>query len=55
MVLEGELLDGEKELISLAGVVARGQVKDDGDVAPDVLDNNSLRMKVDDGGGLVEQ
>lgn len=38
-----------------AGVFARGQVEDDGDMALDVLDNNSLCMKVDDGDGLVEQ
>ena len=36
MVLEGELADGEEELISPASVVA-GDVEDNGDEAPDVL------------------
>ena len=54
VVAEGELADDEEELILPARIVA-GDVEDDGDQAPDVLDRHSLRVKVDDGFGFVEQ
>lgn len=44
VILEGELPNGEKKLISPADVAAGGEVEDDGDEAPDVLDSNSLRV-----------
>ena len=54
VVPEGELADDEKKLIPLASVVA-GDVKDDGDQTPDVLDRHSLLVEVHDGGGLVKE
>ena len=54
VVAEGELADGEEELIPPASVVA-GDVEGDGDQTPNVLDRHRLRVKVDDGRGFVEQ
>ena len=54
VVAEGELADDEEELILPARIVA-GDVEDDGDQAPDVLDRHRLHVKVDDGRGFVEQ
>ena len=53
VVPEGELADDEKKLIPPASVVA-GDVEDDGDQAPDVLDCHRQRLKVHDGRSFVE-
>lgn len=53
--VEGELLNGERELLAPAGVVGGGNVKDDRDEAANVPDRNSLGVQGQDGGGLVEQ
>ena len=55
VLLKGELPNGEEELVALAGVVAGGDVEDDGDQTPDVLDSHSLHVEVHEGGGLVKQ
>jgi len=49
-----ELADDEKKLIPPVSVVA-GDVEDDGDQAPDVLDRHSLRVEVHDGSSLVNK
>ena len=55
VLLKGELPNGEEELVAPAGVVAGGDVEDDGDQTPDVLDSHSLHVEVREGGGLVKQ
>ena len=54
MVAERKLADDEEELVLPASIVA-GDIKDDRDQAPDVLDRHRLRVKVHDGRSLVEQ
>ena len=55
MVLQGELAEDEQELLTPHGVVAGGDVEDDGDEAPDVLNRNSLGVQVQNGGRFVKQ
>ena len=38
----------------LPACIVAGDVEDDGDQVPDVLDRHSMRVKVDDGRGFVE-
>jgi len=54
VVAKRELADDEEELVPPASVAA-GDVEDDGDQTPDVLDCHRLRAKIDDGRGFVEQ
>ena len=54
MIPKRELADDEKKLIPPVSVVA-GDVEDDGDQGPDVLDRHRLRVKVDDGRSFVKQ
>lgn len=46
MGVERQLPNGEQELLAPAGVVGRGDVKDDEDEPPDVLNSNGLDMEV---------
>ena len=54
VVAERKLADNEEELVPPASVAA-GDVEDDGDQTPDVLDCHRLRVKIDNGRGFVEQ
>jgi hypothetical protein len=46
MVLQGELADGEKELLAPTGVVVGGEVEDDRDEKPDVVESNNMGVKL---------
>lgn len=54
MILEGELADGEEKLIMPTSVVTGGDVEDDGDKTPNVLDHHSLCVEVHDGCNLIK-
>jgi hypothetical protein len=53
MALEGELLENQKHLVELAGVVVGLHVENGWDEG--VLDTDGLGVEVDDGSGLVSQ
>jgi hypothetical protein len=53
--LEGEFAEDQQELSAPAIEVVGVNVEDDVDEAPDVVDGDGLGMKVDEGGGLLEQ
>jgi hypothetical protein len=46
MVLQGELADGEEELLVPMSVVVGDEVKDDRDEKADVVDGDGLRVQV---------
>jgi hypothetical protein len=46
MVLQGELADGEEELLVPMSVVVGDEVKDDRDEKVDVVDGDGLRVQV---------
>jgi hypothetical protein len=53
--LEGEFAEDQQELIAPAVEVVGVNVEDDVDEAPDVVDGDGLGVKVEEGGGLLEQ
>ena len=55
MILEGELAEDEKKLITPAVEVTGIDVEDGGDVVPNVANRNSLSMELQKGNGLVMQ
>ena len=55
MAVQGVHVDDEENLIAPTRVVVGGKVEDDVDETPDVLYNDDLGMKVDDGSSLVEE
>jgi hypothetical protein len=55
VAVQGVHVDDEENLIAPTRVVVGGKVEDDVDETPDVLYNDDLGMKVDDGSSLVEE
>jgi len=55
VILEGELAEDEKKLITPAVDVTGINIEDGGDVVPNVADHNSLSMELEKGNGLVMQ
>lgn len=55
MVLKGELLHGEEELITPPIVVAGVEVENDPNKIPDVLHSDCLGIKVSDGGSFMRE
>jgi hypothetical protein len=53
--LEGEFAEDQQKLIAPSVEVVGVDVEDDVDEAPDVVDGNGLGVKVEEGGGLLEQ
>jgi hypothetical protein len=53
--LEGEFAEDQQELIAPSVEVVGVNVEDDVDEASDVVDGDDLIMKVEEGGGLLEQ
>jgi hypothetical protein len=53
--LEREFAEDQQELTVPAVEVVGVNVEDDVDEAPDVVDGDGLAVKVEEGGGLLEQ
>jgi hypothetical protein len=53
--LEGEFAEDQQELIAPSVEVVGVDIEDDVDEAPDVVDGDGLGVKVEEGGGLLEQ
>jgi len=55
VILQGEIPNGEEELVASSVVVADGDVEDNRDEGLDVVDNGGLDVEVGDRSGLVEK
>ena len=55
VILQGEIPNGEEELVAPSVVVADGDVEDNRDEGLDVVDGGSLDVEVGDRSGLVEK
>jgi hypothetical protein len=53
--LEGEFTEDQQELTAPAVEVVGINIEDDVNEAPDVVDGDGLGVKVEEGGGLLEQ
>jgi hypothetical protein len=53
--LKGEFAEDQQKLIAPSVEVVGVDVEDDVDEAPDVVDGDGLGVKVEEGGGLLEQ
>jgi hypothetical protein len=53
--LEGEFTEDQQKLITPSVEVVGVDVEDDVDEAPDVVDDDGLGVKVEEGEGLLEQ
>jgi hypothetical protein len=53
--LEGEFAEDQQKLIAPSVEVVGVDVEDDVDEALDVIDGDGLGVKVEEGGGLLEQ
>jgi hypothetical protein len=55
VAVQGVFANDEEELIAPAGVVVVGEVEDDVNETPYVLDNDGLGVEVDDSSSLVKE